>query len=79
MLNQNTMKSYRLRSLEVRVLGALHTWSGRRYRRELLREALWRISREMAAKREGLGRNGQARSEHRQAVFDGHAKEAGRD
>ena len=50
---QTTMKNYYLQSLAVRVLRAVSEWSRRHYRRELLREALWRIGREMAASRQG--------------------------
>jgi hypothetical protein len=40
-----------VQSLAVVVLRAVYEWSKRHYQREVLREALWRISREMAAAR----------------------------
>jgi Arc/MetJ family transcription regulator len=40
-----------MQSFGVMVLRAVYVWSERHYRREALRQALWRISREMAAGR----------------------------
>jgi hypothetical protein len=59
MRKHEIMRIHRLQSLAVKVLRAVHSWSGRQYRRELLREALWRISREMTAER-GRANGGQA-------------------
>lgn len=51
MPNQTTMKTDHLQTLAVKVLWAVHSWSGRHYRRERLRQELRRIGREFAASR----------------------------
>ncbi len=40
-----------LQSLVVRVLGAVYEWSARRYQRERFRQGLWRVQRDLAARR----------------------------
>jgi len=44
-------------------LRAVHLWSGRQYRRAMLRGALKRIGREMAAERKARERAGKTRFE----------------
>ena len=56
MLNQTTMKTDHLQTLAVKVLWAVHSWSGRHYRRERLRQELRRIGRELAARRKDPAR-----------------------
>lgn len=54
MLNQ-TMRLYSLQTLAVLALRAIHSWSGRHYRREQMRQALWLARRELMARRCGRG------------------------
>jgi hypothetical protein len=49
------MRNHQLHSLAVRVLRIVYVWSERQYRREVLREALWRVDREMKVKRSRVG------------------------
>jgi hypothetical protein len=50
-VRETAVRNRHLQSLAVRVLGAVYVWSGRLYRRERLRQELWRIGRELAAER----------------------------
>ena len=56
------MRSRQLQSLAVKVLRAVYGWSERHYRRELFRQALWEVSREIAARRRLKDRGGDAKT-----------------
>ena len=49
MTSQTTMKIQPLPTFALKVLAALHHWTGRQYRRELLRQELARIGQEIQA------------------------------
>jgi len=65
MHKQPTMSIHPLQSLAVKVLRAVSGWSGRQYRRELFREALWRIGREREEERRRRAPRGEKAERHR--------------
>ena len=61
------------RTVGVELLRAVHLWSGRQYRRAMLRGMLKRIGREMAAERKARERAGRRRLEKVRAGLAGKA------
>ena len=67
MSETRTIRNEPLRTVGVDLLRAVHHWSGRQYRRAMLRGELKRIGREIAAERKARERAGKRRFERLKA------------